>query len=384
MKCSYCGALVEEGRVFCMNCGEEIQWVPEYNPISSYRPNDVVQDVAQSEDSIRETAVKINPRKNDSASREHVKPRKKKHRFLKTLFFLAAAALCALGVKWYIDQKNYNSYDYQMQMAQETRESGEYETAFTYANRAAVLSGEGEEPQILKAQILYEMGNTSEAQKLLEEIIPENPSSLEAYGQLVYILESEEDMTALSGLIEGISDEKVKKEYQAYMPVEVKASQPPGTYEDWTAVELYTEGEQMCSIYYTTDGTDPLIKRNIYKTAIDLPEGMTTLRAVAINEKGVPGEIKSYTYNVEIPIPDAPAITPASGEYTSASDTRITVSVPEGFTAYYSFDEKPGKESALYTQPVEMIAGEHTFYAIIVDENGKESYPGSATYILKE
>ena len=31
-----------------------------------------------------------------------------------------------------------------------------------------------------------------------------------------------------------------------------------------------------------------------------------------------------------------------------------------------------------------MIAGEHTFYAIVVDENGRESHPGSATYILKE
>ena len=72
------------------------------------------------------------------------------------------------------------------------------------------------------------------------------------------------------------------------MPVEVKASQPPGTYEEWTTVELYTDGSQMCSIYYTTDGTDPMTKRNLYKTGIELAEGTTTIRAVAVNEKGLP------------------------------------------------------------------------------------------------
>ena len=30
-----------------------------------------------------------------------------------------------------------------------------------------------------------------------------------------------------------------------------------------------------------------------------------------------------------------------------------------------------------------MPHGEYTFYAIIVNQNGKESYPGSATYIVK-
>ena len=89
MKCSYCGAPVEEGRVFCLNCGEEIQWVPEYNPISSYRSNEVVQ-AAQSNE---KEAVKINPRRQISASRAHGKPKKKRRRFWKVLLFLIFALL---------------------------------------------------------------------------------------------------------------------------------------------------------------------------------------------------------------------------------------------------------------------------------------------------
>ena len=381
MKCSYCGAPVEEGRVFCLNCGEEIQWVPEYNPISSYRSNDVVQ-AADSER--KKTAVKINPRRQISASRAQEKPRKKRHHFRNILLFLIFAVLAGLGVKWYIDQKNYNSYDYQYEMAQTTLIRKDYEAALGFARRAVSLDTDSEAARLLEADILCQMEQTEEAKEILEELIVRDPSDEEAYARLISICEEQKDTAYLTELVEGMTDERIRDIYQDYMPVEVKASQPPGTYEDWTTVELYTDGDQMCSIYYTTDGTDPMMKRNLYKTGIDLAEGTTTVRAVAVNEKGIAGEIKSYTYHLKIPLPDTPVITPASGEYTSATKTQISLTVPEGCRAYYSFDEKPTQESTPYTQPVDMIAGEHTFYAIIVDENGRESYPGSATYILKE
>ena len=51
-----------------------------------------------------------------------------------------------------------------------------------------------------------------------------------------------------------------------------------------------------------------MTKRNLYKTGIELAEGTTTIRAVAVNEKGIAGEIKSYTYHLEIPLPDTPGI----------------------------------------------------------------------------
>ena len=36
MKCSNCGAPIEEGRLFCMNCGQEVQWVPDYDSFGSF------------------------------------------------------------------------------------------------------------------------------------------------------------------------------------------------------------------------------------------------------------------------------------------------------------------------------------------------------------
>ena len=31
MKCSNCGEPIEEGRLFCLHCGTEVQWVPDYD-----------------------------------------------------------------------------------------------------------------------------------------------------------------------------------------------------------------------------------------------------------------------------------------------------------------------------------------------------------------
>ena len=53
---------------------------------------------------------------------------------------------------------------------------------------------------------------------------------------------------------------------------------------------------------------------------------------------------------------------------------------------FNAFDKKPTITDAVYNpdKPVKMQMGTHTFYAILVDENGKVSYPGSAIYTLEE
>ena len=66
-------------------------------------------------------------------------------------------------------------------------------------------------------------------------------------------------------------------------------------------------------------------------------------------------------------------------------DTSIQVVVPDGCKVYYAFDQKPTeKTGTLYKGAVDMPAGEHTFYAIAVNDYGKSSYAASETYVNKE
>ena len=34
MRCSNCGEPIEEGRLSVLNCGQEVQWVPDYDPLA--------------------------------------------------------------------------------------------------------------------------------------------------------------------------------------------------------------------------------------------------------------------------------------------------------------------------------------------------------------
>ena len=92
-----------------------------------------------------------------------------------------------------------------------------------------------------------------------------------------------------------------------------------------------------------------------------------------------------FTYSVLYPVPDTPKIAPSSGTFTEGMDTSIQVIVPDGCKVYYAFDQKPTeKTGTLYTGPVDMPAGEHTFYVIAVNGYGKSSYASSETYSHKE
>lgn len=77
--------------------------------------------------------------------------------------------------------------------------------------------------------------------------------------------------------------------------------------------------------------------------------------------------------------PDRPLIAPVSGKYDYQEN--IIVTVPDGCTVYYAFDETPTIESTQYTDPVPMPQGEHTFSAIAVDSRGKVSPVASEVYV---
>ena len=106
------------------------------------------------------------------------------------------------------------------------------------------------------------------------------------------------------------------------------------------------------------------------------------VKAIVVNSKGIPSVTASKKYIIEFPIADAPAVTPSTGQYSGAE--QITISVPEGYTAYYTMDGyTPTTSSSKYTGPVEMPANTRTiFNAILVnDQNGKSTEVTTRNYI---
>ena len=85
---------------------------------------------------------------------------------------------------------------------------------------------------------------------------------------------------------------------------------------------------------------------------------------------------------VELPIVDAPAVSPSTGQYDEPKE--ITIVVPDGYTAYYTTTgEEPTTASNKYTEPIDMPEGETLFKVILVNAKGRMSGVTTRNYVLE-
>ena len=75
---------------------------------------------------------------------------------------------------------------------------------------------------------------------------------------------------------------------------------------------------------------------HVFTEPIQLSEGTNTIKAIVVNKEGVPSQTAEKEFVIEIPIEDAPAVSPSTGQYDSSRT--IEIKVPEGYSAYYTMD----------------------------------------------
>ena len=156
-----------------------------------------------------------------------------------------------------------------------------------------------------------------------------------------------------------------------------------GTYSE--VQEVTISSSTGGTIYYTTDGTDPTASSEEYREPILLQnEGEVVIKAIAINDKEIPSIVSSAKYTIEFPIASAPAVNPATGQYTEP--TQITITVPDGYTAYYTMDgTTPTSDSERYTGPVDMPENSQIIFnaVLINNNNGKATDVTTRNYITR-
>lgn len=98
----------------------------------------------------------------------------------------------------------------------------------------------------------------------------------------------------------GIRSETVTKTYN----IELNVPQTPeisiysGEYTEPTMIEVSVpEG---CTVYYTTDGSEPNTDSTQYSGAISMPLGTSNFKFIAYSKEGVTGEIISRTYTLKL------------------------------------------------------------------------------------
>lgn len=297
---------------------------------------------------------------------------KKRRQLVLTLFLFFLVILGAAGFVIY-----QNSYAGVVNKGYRALQTGDYSSAEKAFQRAIRKDSKKADAYTGMAQMYIQQKTEDKGEDVLLKVIDAQPTNVELYQAAIDFYVKTEQKDKISSLLEGCED-KVLAAVSGYVSEMPEFSLDEGTYPEVQQVALNGEG----TIYYTTDNTEPTKSSTKYEEPVLLDEGTTTIRAVSYNKKGIPSLITARTYTIEIPVEDAPAVTPSTGQYTEA--TQITIQVPEGYKAYYTMDgTTPSAGSNLYTGPLDMPEGTTIFSAILISDNGKMTQITKRNYLLE-
>ena len=428
MKCTHCGAEIPDGELYCSNCGAEVQIVPDYNPLDDV----LAQEVKGSIDSytghlpvgegdrrrtqalrtetsgrrrtealsggenIRRRNTAGNTRRDNTdggrrteqeqmqarraaeEKRQQIKKRqqmkKKKRRRMIIIITIAVVALA--GIIGFFLYKN--SYSGIVNSGYSYLDEGNYTEAETKFNRAISKDNKRAEAYAGLAKVYEKEGDLDKAEKVFLTAIESQKSNADLYKAAIQFYVDSDQTKKISELLDGCPD-SVLAEVKEYVSDPPKFSLDEGTYEEVQQVSLTSDGDK---IYYTVNGTNPTTSDTEYTEPILLNEGSNEVRAISVNKKGIPSLVVSKTYVIDIPVADAPAVSPSTGQYDRQME--ITIQVPEGYKAYYTLDNTdPTENSTLYTGPIKMPQGQTIFSAVLVNGQGKMTQITKRNYVLE-
>ena len=379
MKCVHCGEELNEGSLFCSKCGKEVQIVPDYNEYE----DDYLKKVLAEEN--RPKTAHVGPMPGAGAGNQAEK--NKKQMILIGGIIAACVVIIILGcvVMFGIKNKQANSFDYQVEMAEKAYEEGDIGTAIEYYENALSLDKDNTEIRLILAEIYMNRKDYDSAMILCQEIMKQDSSNAKACEILITIYENQKNYDAILALYE-VVDTSLQDQFAAYVVTAPVFSVEGGTYDEYVTLELTTSGEY--DIYYSLDGSDPTLRGERYTMPIELNENLKTytINAVCVNDKGIYSEVVSQEYVIDIPAPDMPIVTPDGGDF--GVETTITVTVPDGCCAYYTWDgSDPNIYSTPYTGPITVLEGNNVLSVIIIDNNTQlcsDIYRGNFVFYVED
>lgn len=373
MKCVQCGEELKEGSLFCSNCGKEVQIVPDYNEYE--------------DDYLKRVLAEANrPKRRQTSKAPRAEGRARSKKKLTVILASAAAAVLVILVTsltaWTnMKKRQANSFDYQIEMAEKAYRQGDIDTAVSYYENALSLDKDNIDVRLILAEISMDRNDFDSALILCQEIMKMDSANKRACEILIEIYEDQKNYDAVLALYEAV-DGSLKDLFLAYLVTPPVFSLEAGTYDEFMTVELSADGDY--EIYYSMDGSDPILRGSRYMLPIELKENLKTytVEAVCMNQKGIYSDVVSKEYRIDIPAPDMPIVTPDGGDF--GVETTIAVTVPDGCSAYYTWDgSDPTINSKLYAGPIMIIEGNNVLSVIIVDNTTNlysDIYRGNFVY----
>lgn len=393
MNCINCGKEIKSEYNICPYCGKSIQIVPDYSIYDEDDINIIIEGTKDVESTKNKAYIQKQKEQQQLEKKKAIEAaREKKKKMTITITAVIGVLLVVLVIvaKVVIDTNNNNSYSYQMKMGAGAKIKGDIDNAEKYYLQALSLAENDIRVRLDLADLYIQAEETDKAITYLNEIIrneitSENESKIiSAYKKLIQIYEAENNIDAILNLKKNITNTKVLKEFSDYVVNVPKLNLKSGTYEE--AIELSCVADKGLEIYYTIDGSSPITNGILYKETIKIKEaGMHTIKIVTKNENDIYSDIVTETFVIKYTAPADPVVTPNGGTYETP--THVYISVPEGCSAYYTWDRTdPTEQSTLYVSPILIPEGYNMLSVIIIDNTtGLKSgiYRGMFEYTLE-
>lgn len=371
MRCPRCGSDIPDSMLVCPDCGYEVQMVPDYNPLDDVLAREIEDSggrrrpdqyaARQRAQAAREAEIS----RRRKVRQEQLRRKKKQRRNLLITMFLLLASIAILVFLIY-----WNSYSGLVSRAKRAHQDNRYTEAERLLNKAIDRHPDKDAAYRALYKVYISQDKEEEAEAYLLDVISKYPDNTSLYEVLFAFYIDSKESSKIAEVLDTIEDESLLNKLKQYNAPEPTSSLEEGSYDDVQQVTLEANGAE--NIYYTTDGSDPTKESKRYINPIQISEGETAVKAISVNKKGIESLPVTFDYKVEIPIADAPAVTPSTGQYTGAQ--QIEVKVPEGYTAYYTMDgTEPTATSDRYEGPIEMPKGNTIFSVVLFSPDGKFS-----------
>ena len=389
MICPKCSTEIPDGNYLCPNCGEEVIVVSDFDiKLEDNIDTTVFAKTSELPDINIEGATTELPnlKKADNEAvgtktvidTKPVRDRKKLGKVLIALIIAGSLVICACITLAVVGIVRYYSFDYQFNRAQELLDSGNMKEAVKTAKHATTLDKD-ERARLLLADIYIAESNYDAAIAVLVETLEDFPDDVSLYDRIVACYENEGNYSGIHSMIASSGNSTLASRYSDYVSIAPEFSLPGGTYVQPDSVKLVAVGGG--SVYYTTDGSIPTKDSFMYQTPIPLEEGITTITAIYINEKGIASEPVSQEYNVSLPVIADPVLTATAGQYTTPK--LIGIKASSDVTVYYTTDgSDPDASKNVYEHPMLMPIGKSTFKFVAIDGLGISSNIVTAEYNL--
>ncbi len=186
----------------------------------------------------------------------------------------------------------------------------------------------------------------------------------------------ESDILVAEYRIENGDPEKVARPY---------AMPEGGTYRDKKLAVTLATDTAGAAIYYTTDGTEPGVTKRPYNgKPIDLREGTTVLRAIAVMDGMEQSDTMTETYIViGNGKPAAPTADPPGGTYTGSVKVTLSTTAMAADICYTTDGTRPDSNGIKYENPIE-ITETTTLRARAIRDDGTEGAEMLEVYTIAE